>query len=178
MFVVRASFPAGVHVVRLNPHPIDPPSIANMTKFMNELLVRIPLQRSSPAARLVHQQCVFLTVDVGALAHTRHWSLVVGAYGGSAYVRRRTEPVLIRKYPAKPVAKRTPLVCVVPLAQLLEIRMSLSSWVVLGLIGGFMVRRLVIERGNHQRHSTENRWRDCGGSSGHARLARHVSRLS
>jgi hypothetical protein len=75
MFVVRASFPAGVHVVRLNPHPIDPPSIANMTKFMNELLVRMPLQRSSPAARLVHQQCVFLTVDVGALAHTGHQAL-------------------------------------------------------------------------------------------------------
>lgn len=37
MFVVRASLPSGVHIVRLSPHPIDPPSIANMTKSTNEL---------------------------------------------------------------------------------------------------------------------------------------------
>jgi hypothetical protein len=52
---------------------------------------------------------------------------------------------------------RTVVAGIARLASRLEISMSLSSWIVFGLIAGFMARRIVNEGRRHRRHSAWNR---------------------
>jgi hypothetical protein len=81
----------------------------------------------------------------------------MGADASFAFVRRRTEPVLIRKHAADKIARCSPLLGIARLAQWLEISMSLSSWIVFGLIAGFMSRRIVNQGRHHRRNSDWNR---------------------
>jgi hypothetical protein len=76
---------------------------------------------------------------------------------GSAYVCHRTEPVVNRKHPVGTSAGCPLLPGTGRLAWLLEIGMSLSSWIVLGLVAGFVIRGMIDPGGHRRRHSGWNR---------------------
>lgn len=63
------------------------------------------------------------------------------------YVRRRTERVVIREHAAKPVERRAPVLGRARFGYLVESIMSLLSWIVLGLIAGFIASKIVNRTG-------------------------------